>query len=216
MKIKTYDGRPLKGIWFASLKIDGIRCERTEDGWVSKSGKKTLFGLPVDDRTQPGEMYEYFRKDWNTSSAIRRHDHICDFNDLYQIWPVVTDSLRCGCFIDLTNDDVMVLLDRAVNDCRVEGLMLRQDDLIYRVKPVETHDTVVTDVYEGTGKHAGRLGGLVTPMGKVGGGFTDEEREQIWKDPASIIGKTIEVKCMELTSNGKFRHGSKIRIRWDK
>ena len=98
-----------------------------------------------------------------------------------------------------------------------EGVMLRQGDTVWRVKPKETYDVIVLGVYEGlTGKNIGKLGGVYTEKGKVGGGWTDAERNDYWSKPSRIIGRTIEVTAQRLTPDGKFRHGNKSRIRWDK
>ena len=61
------------------------------------------------------------------------------------------------------------------------------------------------------------MGALITEMGKVGTGFTDINREW-WADPCRDlpVPYIIEVECMGLTKNGKFRHPRFKRIRWDK
>ncbi|WWV91966.1 hypothetical protein [Escherichia phage PJNS034] len=103
-----------------------------------------------------------------------------------------------------------------------EGLILREADVDdpkwLKVKNKETHDVVVTGYQPGTGKHEGRMGALLTTRGKVGTGFTDSERDywqQRWEE-GTVVGVTIEVECMELTSTGKFRHPRFIRERLDK
>jgi len=67
----------------------------------------------------------------------------------------------------------------------------------------------VFDKYEGEGKHAGRLGGLVcrTPSGatfNVGGGFTDFQREKYWQQ--NVTGKVIRISYQCLTNDGIPRH----------
>ncbi len=217
LKVKSYDGRNLPGEWEVTFKIDGIRCERTVDGWVSKSGKKSLYGLdqhlPV---TKEGEIYEYFTGDWASSSAIRRHEHTCDIDDLYRLYPVPDHRLRFVTASDLDANRIDRMLQRATR-MGYEGVMLRQGTAVWRVKPKETYDVEVLGVYEGlTGKNIGKLGGVYTEMGKVGGGWSDAERDLYIKYPEEIVGKVIEVTAQGLTPNGKFRHGNKSRIRWDK
>lgn len=217
MDVKNYDGRNLPGVWEVSFKIDGIRCERVQDGWVSKSGKPSLYGLdehtPI---TKEGEIYEYFTGDWASSSAIRRHDHVCELNDLYRTWPKTDYRLVYKQIEDPSEQTILKLLDRAVEK-GYEGLILKQDSSVYKVKPTETYDVKVLDIYEGlTGDNIGKMGGVITHMGKVGGGWSKDERELYWKYPEEIIGKIIEVKCQSLTPANKFRHGNKVRIRWDK
>jgi ATP-dependent DNA ligase len=50
-------------------------------------------------------------------------------------------------------------------------------------------------------------------MGKVGTGFSDAMRKEDWN---SRIGEFIEVECMQLTPDGKFRHPRFLKRRWDK
>ena len=95
-----------------------------------------------------------------------------------------------------------------------EGLVIFTDKYMYKVKPEETFDVVVTGVIPGAGKHLGRMGALTTEMGDVGTGFTDIEREQFTEE--FIVNQTIEVSCMMLTPDGKFRHARFCRLREDK
>jgi ATP-dependent DNA ligase len=66
------------------------------------------------------------------------------------------------------------------------------------------------------------MGALQTAMGKVGTGFTDEDREHFWdldwnRNPDGTFKPVmIEVSCMQLTPDGKFRHPAFERIRYDK
>lgn len=131
-----------------------------------------------------------------------------------------------------------------VNAQGFEGLVLRRksDGQWIKVKPHDNYDVLVTGAVEGTGKHQGRMGYLQTHMGDVGTGFTDKERELWWmyaKTEAKWTGhtkeggrtfhwqasskhvkfiprRTIEVECMQLTPDGKFRHARFIRERFDK
>lgn len=83
----------------------------------------------------------------------------------------------------------------------------------WKRKPEETHDGIITGVYEGEGKHAGRLGGMVVSLEngtttKVGTGWDDRERDRIWWEHThndSITGRYCELSCMELTDDGNLR-----------
>lgn len=63
----------------------------------------------------------------------------------------------------------------------------------------ETVDLRVKDIEEGTGRNAGRLGGLVletedgVAIGNVGTGFSDEDREHFWERDDLIVGQIVEV-----------------------
>ena len=62
----------------------------------------------------------------------------------------------------------------------------------------------------------GVLGAFLTPMGKVGTGFTDGERGQFWRERNQLLSQMVEVSCMQVTSDGKFRHPRFVRLRPDK
>ena len=87
-----------------------------------------------------------------------------------------------------------------------------------KIKAENDVDVRVTDVFEGTGKYQGMLGGLVVDVDgvecKVGGGFTDEQRQTLWQEPP--IGRLVEVQYHEKTPDGSLRHPRFIRFRDDK
>lgn len=226
MIIKEYDGRKLEGLWCVDYKIDGIRCERTKDSWISRSGKDSLYGLDhLISLTEEGDIFEYYLGTWEESSAIRRHDHVCNKEDLYQLYPLPDTRLACSIETNIDSTKADELLKDAISK-GFEGLVFRrppmfiksEKDLIrYKYKPEVTYDVKVLSLYEGkSGKNIGRLGGIVTEMGKVHHGFSDEDRINFWNNPDSIIGKIVEVKSQGLTKDNKFRHGRLVRIRWDK
>ena len=95
-----------------------------------------------------------------------------------------------------------------------EGLMLKNWDAVYefkrtknllKMKLMDTIDLVVTDVYEGTGKYAGMLGGVYVDYKGyqvgVGSGWSDEQRQYYWQDKNKIVGKTIEIAYQAESSN---------------
>ena len=90
-----------------------------------------------------------------------------------------------------------------------------------RRKPFQTADVLVIGKYEGTGKHAGRLGGFnvldlktKTPS-KVGGGFTDDQREFYWLHFEKFRNKVCEITYQRRTKNGRYRHPNFARFRAD-
>lgn len=82
-----------------------------------------------------------------------------------------------------------------------------RSDYLLKVKMFEEEDLTVVNVFEGAGKYVGKLGGVICETiidgvqikTEVGSGFSDEEREEFWKHPETIVGKTIEVKYQNLT-----------------
>lgn len=98
-----------------------------------------------------------------------------------------------------------------------EGLIFRHsrglmDAPIYRQKNVIIDRYVAHSFEEGEGKFAGMLGAVVaTNGGKVGGGFTDEERVDIWEHQASYVGRTMEVEARKRFESGLLRHPNFVR-----
>lgn len=213
IKPKLWDGKDLKGTWDFTLKLDGVRMLRDSEGNpVSRSGKPLYNLNSVPDDIVDAEVYN---TDWETSVSLVRTKDSTPVPRwfVYSLNPLDPGLLR-GVHEDPTASLIEKELEKVVSQ-GYEGLVLRQGDRWLKVKPSENHDVTVTSMVEGTGRNVGRLGALLTPMGKVGTGFTDEEREIIWNDPTTI-GSTIEVSCMSLTKGGKFRHPRYIRNRWDK
>lgn len=206
IKPKLYQGQKLEGLWVVTRKLDGVRALRTENGYVSRNGKP-LYNL---DKIE-GDDIEVFLGSWEkTVSAVRTKSFVdVKQEECYSLYPC-DPRLVLGGLRDPSQGIIKVLLQQAL-DRGDEGLVLRQGGKWYKVKPFETYDVPVTGVIAGKGKHEGKLGAFVTPMGNVGTGLTDVQREEL-KDYRG----TIEVSCMALTPQGKFRHPRFVRIREDK
>lgn len=114
-----------------------------------------------------------------------------------------------------------------------EGLMLNLAEGFYvtkrtssllKLKKFKSADILVLDMYEGEGRNKGRLGGLTCQFKDfkvdIGYGFSDEEREAFWADPSKVVGKIIEIKYFQETTNqngGKgIRFGGFKTVRHDK
>jgi len=112
-----------------------------------------------------------------------------------------------------------------------EGLMLKDPQHTYKpgkrtydwmkMKNILEEDVVITGFFEGQGKYEGQLGGVLVKRKngktcKVGGGFSDQERADIWNNQDKYIGRIIEVHYHEDTPDGDFRHARKKHWRPDK
>lgn len=212
IKAKNWKGNDLKDEWEVTLKIDGVRMLRDEDGNpVSRAGKP-LHNL----QNVPAEITdaEIFLKDWETSvSAVRTHDSTPVTEDMVYALDPLDERLVLATWTDPEASKIEELLEATVRQGH-EGLVLRQGDKWLKVKPTETYDVVIKSIIEGTGKYVGMMGALMTDKGKVGTGFTDAMRKEYFH-PA-YVGHIIEVECMSLTKDGKFRHPRFKRVRWDK
>lgn len=114
------------------------------------------------------------------------------------------------------------IIEAAKSDPRVEGTMYKDLDAPYvcdrtaawlKEKPYITVTLEVVDVELGDpeGKNKDRMGALVCKgfdldhniEVKVGGGFSDEEREEFWKNRDQIIGMLVEIRADCFTENEK-------------
>ena len=130
------------------------------------------------------------------------------------------------------------LIAKDLEDKGYEGAMINIADAYYeckrhngvlKVKSFKDADVWVKDVYEGTGRNKGRLGGIVIQYlhnGELhececGSGLTDEHRIKFWENPELIVGHVIEVNFFEVTTNAEGTFGLRFptfkhRIRDDK
>lgn len=109
-----------------------------------------------------------------------------------------------------------------------EGVIVKQNALYgfgrsnrwIKLKPTSTLDLPIMGFVEGTGKHINKLGAIeVIVKSKrvsVGTGFSDDQREAIWKNRNSLIGKHAEVKYQEMTQDGSLRFPVFMKFRPDK
>jgi len=93
----------------------------------------------------------------------------------------------------------------------------KKTNRLMKFKTMLSQDCKVVGLYEGEGKHEGRMGGLklIQENGlacDVGSGFTDEDRQVIWNDPSCAVGRTAEIKFQELTPDGVMRFP--VFMRW--
>jgi DNA ligase 1 len=89
-----------------------------------------------------------------------------------------------------------------------------------KLKPFKSVDLKVTGFYDGEGRNEGKAGGFVVDYNgvpvRVGTGLTDSLRDEVAKNPASYLGKTIEVKYLEETEDKSLRHPVFTRFREEK
>ena len=107
-----------------------------------------------------------------------------------------------------------IYLEKMVSEDK-EGLMLNRDSKYYRkrhngilkVKRFYTVDLVVCELEEGSGRLSGMLGAFVVDYKgnrlNVGSGMSDEQRVTFWNNRDSMVGRVIEVKYKEESSDKK-------------
>lgn len=114
--------------------------------------------------------------------------------------------------------DLFRMYNKSAVENGYEGIMIKEPDAIYecrrstawlKLKPFIEVSLSVVDVEVGTGKNEGRLGALVCEgeddgrriRVNVGSGLSDDQRDAIWADRASIIGQVAEVRADAVTQN---------------
>ena len=210
-KPKNWDGKGLQGDWEFTIKKDGVRVF-IKDGVALSRADKPLYNL---EGLEDGD-YEVFIDDWNTTvSRVRTQNGEPVTQDQLYLLDPPNKGLIIGTLRNPTAKTIKFWLDAVVDDMGDEGLVLRQGNRWIKVKPTETYDVKVTGIQAGKGKFEGMLGSFVTDKGKVGvfRDITTEQRKELLDVP---IGAMIEVECMGLTKNGKFRHPVYLRHRFDK
>jgi len=88
-----------------------------------------------------------------------------------------------------------------------------------KMKEVETYDVVCVGYFEGLGRLTGTLGGIIIELDgvkiRVGGGFSDADRDHIWHNRDKYRGTVCEIAGQERTPDGSLRHPRFITWRTD-
>ncbi len=137
-------------------------------------------------------------------------------------------------------EEAMVYYREVLNNGS-EGVMLKDPNAGYqfkrgwhwqKIKPELSEDLTVVGVFEGEGKYARMLGGVVVDFNgkevRVGSGFADYQRKMWWVNSAGgpvapeevvfseLVGKTVEVLYTEVTPDGSLRFPRFKCVRDDK
>ena len=104
-----------------------------------------------------------------------------------------------------------------------KSLMHHWGETFFRYKSTITMDYIATGFVEGGGRLRGTLGaiqgsfyGQNQSVVSIGGGFTDAQRNEIWKNRERLLGKVFEAKGFQLFASGSLRHPQFCRWREDK
>lgn len=217
MKFKNWDGKDLKGTYDFTIKIDGIRLHVDNGMYTSRSGKP-LYNLT---KGLSDGIYEIFTGEFKETIEIVRSNvnpiRNIALKEIYPLFPTISHKLYLSTIKNPTIKNINYLMAEIKKE-GYEGLVLRHHETgnYIKVKTKYTHDSIITGYVEGKGRLKGKLGKFTTTMGDCGTGYSDKLREELWALKDELIGTYIEVECMELTPNGKFRHPRFVRLRPDK
>ena len=225
---KTYKGldhiiSDLQKIVGTEMFVDGELLYKNKDGLsdseafqkgtgiaMSKDNDKSELKLVIFDMFPLGEFWSGKSKE----PYSNRKKHLIELGE--KIIELGTDNLEIVhmCYEGYDHSEIWKWLDYAERH-DWEGVILNLDTPyeckrtknLIKVKKFYTYDLEVIGVEEGTGRNKGTLGALVVRYKNntvnVGSGFTDEERSYYWNNQDKIIGRVIEVKYKEITTDKK-------------
>ena len=140
-----------------------------------------------------------------------------------------TEHIKVAPLLISTEDinEIMELLDEYRNK-GAEGLMVSLDKpyefkrskTLLKLKVMSTVDLRVIGFEEGTNKNKGRLGAVLVKykdnIVKVGSGWKESDRIEIWENQEKYLGKILEISYFEETTNkdGTYSLRFPIAKRW--
>lgn len=214
------------------IKIDGIRAIRNKQGiaWSRESKPiKHVGHLNFKDA-------EIFRGSWNETSSILGTDLPpavpLTQENVYELSDGVIDSrLYLGWCNNPSNEQLQKKMLEML-ELGHEGLIVRQKTAKgwkwWKIVPYKYADVKITGMKEGTGALKGICGSIQSNHGSAGSmvrdclvdfGVPEDNiaiRTWLWQHRAELVGTIMQVRYREMTSGGKFRFPSLVRLRRDK
>jgi DNA ligase-1 len=201
--------------------IDGELLHYT-DGVLDD--RKTGNGKANSSLTTPSTSDGWVLVSWDFIPDVSFFsDDKCELTYTYRVSLLETATtnadnviLVTGCHDIVNNIDEANVKFQAYLDKGSEGAMLKNMDHLWvnkrspdlvKMKAVLTADLKIIDVEEGTGKYQGMLGAILVTdetgnvSSYVGTGFSDTDRQQMWKHKESLIDMIVEVKYNEIITN---------------
>ena len=203
--------------------VDGELLYKNKEGLSDSEAFQKGTGIAMSKDNDKSELklviFDMFPLDefWSGKSKepySNRKKHLIELGE--KIIELGTDNLEIVhmCYEGYDHSEIWKWLDYAEQH-DWEGVILNLDTPyeckrtknLIKVKKFYTYDLEVIGVEEGTGRNKGTLGALVVKYKNntvnVGSGFTDEERSYYWNNQDKIIGRVIEVKYKEITTDKK-------------
>lgn len=125
-----------------------------------------------------------------------------------------TKYIKIAPLLAMTNDMNIIL--NILDEYRskgAEGLMVNLDrpydfkrtKTLLKIKVMQTIDLRVIGFEEGTNKYEGKLGAVLVKykgnIVKVGSGWSDSDREEVWNNQDKYLDKILEIQYFEETTN---------------
>lgn len=157
---------------------------------------------------------EEFKKGKSKDKCFKRKEFLHSLFTKDYKWIKEVESLYTGNDISKIEE----LLNKAIERDE-EGVMVNLDlpyeckrtSNILKVKKFNEADVRVVDIYEGTGRNIGKLGGITIQFSyegetyecNLGSGFSDEERLLYFNNPDLLIGKIVTIGYFEISQDSK-------------
>ena len=178
-----------------------MKIVRTKD--KEKHGIKMLVfdWMPADEFKKQDCHYSYHgRREWLHEIFSNQ-----DFT-YFELLPI----LYCG----RDTSKITEILEEQVARGE-EGIMIndwygsyefKRTNNLLKVKKMQTLDLEIIDFEEGEGRLAGTLGAILVRykngnVVKVGSGFSDQLRKEIWQNQTANLGEIVEIQYFEETTN---------------
>lgn len=161
---------------------------------------------------------------WSATSAWQDTDEMV--NAIPGILPANQSIIVPVPYVFIENNPIAIQTQNQFNrdnGFSLEGTMLRHQDIAYfqgrsnhllKVKNFEKSVFTVVGFSKGTGKYSASLGKIliegdvnsVKVTAKVGTGFTDAERLEVWNNQTRFLNRLVEVIYLGVTSKSSLRH----------
>jgi len=203
--------------------LDGELVRKNTEGLADNENFRIGTGLLSQDDADKSSMqfviFDYLPKNEfiKGESSLEYKDRLTELKKLGEKAKKLNlQSIKIVEFLYEGNDQKQIdkYLDQMVDEDK-EGLMLNRNKQYYRkrhngilkVKKFYTIDLKVTSVEAGSGRLLGKLGAFVVDYNgnpvNVGSGMTDEQRDEFWENRENLIGRVIEVKYKEESTDKK-------------
>jgi DNA ligase-1 len=174
-------------------------------------------------------VFDVLRAHGKDTTALPLRDRLVHLNELISFDERYIRKLQY--FTVDNNYSLVVKLAKYFINKGHEGIMVKNPDAPYvykrspawmKFKRIETIDLKIIGYEPGEAgtKYENCLGALILDYDgkelRCGSGFTDKDREELWKTKDDIVGKIAEIQYMEKTKTKSLRHPVFLGIRFDK
>lgn len=139
------------------------------------------------------ELHQQFTSEGYEGTMIGDLDAVYQFKRTYSLQKVK----------DVQIDDMAIQLDLPIIEVLEGNPGTKYEDMMGKLVVEMDHEDILNQVAE---KHHPKVLKAGVYQVKVGSGFDDKQRADLWKRRNEIIGKTIQVRCQEVTTNDDGGH----------